>query len=219
MVDRIKEFFRKPKVTVVAPSYEIMFPDKEEAEKMFSRVERIARICYKSEDSITETSKFKFIERLVRKGHTAMIEHSMMTVRFSTTRGFSHELCRHRMASFAQESQRYVSSANELVVICPPEILSEPQLYKLWLKGIMNDAKIYSMLIKCGLTPQIARSKLPNCTKTEIVISANWRSWRNIFQLRTARDAHPEMRALMIPLLAEAKLLFPVIFDDIVVSE
>lgn len=207
----------KPEVAVLSPRYEILFPDQEQANLMFRRLEYIARKCYASEDKITEDSAFKFLTMLRNNEHTAMFEHSLLTVEFTTSRGFSHELVRHRIASFAMESQRYVDYKKFLPVICPTEILNNPNAYIIWLESVLDAAEKYCILLDMGLKPQIARSVLPTCTKTEIVISANWREWRNIFQLRTSKAAHPEMRELMIPLLEDVKKLIPVIFDDIII--
>lgn len=218
----------------VKAAYEILTPISEGGIKELQHIERIGRVCYKSENSITgdgESAK-KFVAMLIRAGHEAMIEHSSLSVKFTVDRGVSHELVRHRIASFAQESTRYCNYAkdkfgaectyidlaggialdNKMRGMSTDEIdsvLTEWQL-------AMEDAeKHYMKMLELGATPQIARSVLPNSTKTEITITANYREWRNFFKLRVPVTAHPQMREVTIPLLIKLKEILPVIFDDI----
>ena len=156
---------------------------------------------------------------LIDRGHEAMIEHSMLSVKFIVDRGVSHELVRHRIASFAQESTRYCNYSkekfgNELTFIKP--CFFDDIKYQRWL-GAMADAQCaYFDLLNSGASPQEARSVLPNSLKTEVVMTANYREWRNFFKLRTAKAAHPQMREVTIPLLRELQSKIPVVFDDIV---
>lgn len=218
----------------VKATYEILTPISEGGITELQHIERIGRVCYKSEDSITEDGKSakKFVAMLIKAGHEAMIEHSSLSVKFTVDRGVSHELVRHRIASFAQESTRYCNYAkdkfgaectyidltggitldNKMKGISADEIDSVLTEWKL----AMEDAeKHYMKMLELGATPQIARSVLPNSTKTEITITANYREWRNFFKLRVPASAHPQMREVTIPLLTELKEVLPVIFDDI----
>lgn len=223
---------------VIKPSYEILTNISDGGIDELKHIERIGRVCYKSEDRITEDgeSAKKFCAMLIRSGHEAMIEHSFLSVKFTVDRGVSHELVRHRVANFAQESTRYVNYAkdkfgNEINVIDLKSgvkydnkmaVLSSEQKVAIldeWQRSMEDAEKHYMKMIELGATPQIARSVLPNSTKTEITISANYREWRHIFWLRTAPSAHPQMREIMIPLLKELQERIPVIFDDIEVVD
>lgn len=212
---------------IIKPSYDILTPISEGGIEELKHIEKIARVCYKSEDKISEdgSSAKKLIKNLIDRGHEAMIEHSSLSVKFICDRGVSHELVRHRIASFAQESTRYCNYANdkfgnELTFILPLFWDNKPSdLYFKWFEAMKDAENHYLYLIENGAQPQEARSVLPNSIKTEITITANYREWRNFFKLRTAKAAHPQMRELTIPLLAELKEKIPVIFDDIIVEE
>lgn len=188
------------------------------------QIEYAGRTCYKSEDKITDDSAKKFVENLIKRGHEAMLEHSSLSVKFICDRGVSHELVRHRLASFAQESTRYCNYSqdkfgNELTFIKPIFLEEGSDSYKYW-ENAMSDAEIYYFsMLDSGCTPQEARSVLPNSIKTEVVMTANYREWRHFFWLRAARKtgpAHPQMEELTVPLLYEVSGLIPVVFDDIV---
>ena len=187
--------------------------------EMLQMIEQSGRVCYKSEDKITDDSAPAFVAMLIKRGHEAMLEHGpAITVKFTVDRGVSHEMVRHRIASFAQESTRYCNYGsgkfgNEITVIEPIGLTIEQ--YAIWESICRLCEGYYMSLIEKGLSPQMARSVLPNSLKTEIVITANPREWRHIFKLRTADAAHPQMREVMCPLLAELKMQIPVLFDDI----
>ena len=216
---------------IIKPSYEILTPISDGGIKELQHIEKIGRVCYKSEDKITEDgeSAKKFVKMLISNGHEAMIEHSSLSVKFVVDRGVSHELVRHRIASFAQESTRYCNYSkdkfgNEITVILPcffdtgMGILSNSLVYQEWKLACECAEERYFNLLKMGATPQQARTVLPNSLKTEITITANYREWRNFFKLRTAEASHPQMREITIPLLKEIKTLIPIIFDDIEVE-
>ena len=188
------------------------------------QIEYAGRTCYKSEDKITDDTAKKFVENLIKRGHEAMLEHSSLSVKFICDRGVSHELVRHRLASFAQESTRYCNYSQdkfgkELIFIKPKFFKEGTDSYKYW-ENAMADAEIcYFSMLDFGCTPQEARSVLPNSIKTEVVMTANYREWRHFFWLRAARKtgpAHPQMEELTVPLLYEVSGLIPVVFDDIV---
>ena len=221
-------------MNVIKAGFEILTPVSEGGIEELKHIEKIGRVCYKSEGNITEDgeSAKKFVKMLISRGHEAMIEHSSLSVKFTVDRGVSHELVRHRVASFAQESTRYVNySLNKFgseinVIDIKNGIALDKKMKNMssdtilavieeWCSA-MNDAeKHYMKMIELGATPQIARSVLPNSTKTEITITANYREWRNFFKLRVPETAHPQMREITIPLLKKLKTLLPVIFDDI----
>lgn len=200
--------------------------------EILCRLERAGRTCYKSEDRITEDSAEKFVRMLIDKGHESVLEHEKITIRFVVDRGVSHEIVRHRLASFSQESTRYCDYSGDVEFIIPPwcknirenggirdaklmlSLQQYPNEYKWFCAMLMIDG-MYREMRKDGWTPQQARSILPNSLKTEIVVSANLREWRLIMKQRTANAAHPQMREVMRPLLDRLKELVPVIFDDI----
>lgn len=218
----------------IKASYEILTPISEGGIKELQHIEKIGRVCYKSEDYITEDgeSARKFVAMLIRNGHEAMIEHSFLSVKFTVDRGVSHELVRHRIASFAQESTRYCNYAKDkfgaecAFIDLEPGIILDNKMKKMsgeeialvmaeWTSAMEDAERHYMRLLELGATPQIARAVLPNSTKTEITVSANYREWRNFFKLRVPADVHPQMREVTIPLLRELKGMIPVIFDDI----
>ncbi|MBQ8567634.1 MAG: FAD-dependent thymidylate synthase [Oscillospiraceae bacterium] len=223
---------------LVKPYYEILTDISEGAKDELMHIERIGRVCYKSEDRITEDgeSAKKFVKMLINNGHEAMIEHSFLSVKFTTDRGVTHELVRHRIASFAQESTRYCNYTkdkfgSEISVIPIDGGLSLDGKAKgltgetlqliidEWCSAMEDAERHYFRMIELGASPQIARGVLPNSVKTEITVSANYREWRNFFKLRVPMSAHPQMRELTIPLLKELKARIPVIFDDIAITE
>lgn len=206
---------------IINQSYEILTPVKQ-IKDIPKMIEIAGRTCYKSEDKITDDSADKFCRMLIKKGHGAMIEHGNISVKLITDRGVTHELVRHRLASFGQESTRYVKYGKDMEFIKPvfnwsTDISDTDEQNKMitWTESMKASRSYYSNLIAMGCPPQEARSVLPNSLKTEIVVTTNIREWRHIFKLRTAQAAHPQIRELMIPLLKELRKLVPVLFDDI----
>lgn len=231
---------------LIKPYYEIRTPIN--GEEILIAVEEAARTCYKSEDKI-EIEKTGYtdgvhavicgynryaksarvlIPKLLNKNHEAMLEFGgMINVLFVCDRGVSHELVRHRVASFAQESTRYCNYStdkfNSGITFIIPEWLQKysddsnpPHDYLVWI-DTMNDAEEnYNHLIDHGWSPQQARCILPNSLKTEINVSANIREWRHIFRLRCSPAAHPQMRELMIPLLKEFQSKIPILFNNLI---
>lgn len=204
---------------IINASYEILTPITGEELKA---IERAGRTCYKSEKNITEDSAKEFVKKLIKNDHEAMLEHSSLCVKFICDRGVSHELVRHRLASFAQESTRYCNYGKdgELTFIKPcffDDLRGDD--YELWRTAISVAEDVYLTMIRNGCTPQEARSVLPNSIKTEVIMTANYREWRHFFNLRAARatgPAHPQMEELTVPLLNEIATKIPVVFDDIV---
>lgn len=190
-------------------------------------IEKAARTCYRSEDKITEdgSSDQKIKEMLTTLGHTAMLEHSALSVEFTTDRAIANELERHRLCSFAQESTRYCNYSkdkfgNELTFV-QPEWIFDLFTYdaSIWADACVMAEHTYLTLLKKGLKPEDARCVLPLSLATKLVMTTNYAEWRHILKLRTAKGAHPQMRALTIPLLKELQETIPVIFDDIKVEE
>jgi len=204
---------------VIKPYFEILTDIS--GESILKFIEKIGRTAYKSEDLITEESYKKFLNLLMTKQHESVIEHFSISVKFVCTRGFSHELVRHRIASYTQESTRYCNYSKgkfggELTFIKPLFFEENTNEYSLWFNLMEEIEKTYLKMIEIGVKPEQARSVLPNSLKTEIVATMNLRSWRNFFKLRCDITAHPEMRELSIPLLEEFKKQIPIIFDNIV---
>ena len=189
-------------------------------------IETAGRTAYQSRDKATEGSAAKFVEMIINRGHESVIEHSSMTVEFNNvSRGFTHELVRHRLASFTQESTRYVDESDFKVVI-PPTKDGDEKLIELELpnkekiKVSFNDwvnlnEQMYRGLRKADWIPEDARQILPIGIKSQIVITTNFREWRHVFKLRINPGAHWEIRRVMMNLLQEVREKVPVIFDDI----
>lgn len=167
------------------------------------------------------------LPKLIKKGHHAMLEFGgTIHVKFTNDRCVSHEEVRHRLASFAQESTRYCNYSEDeatygdqglAIIDITPHLKNPAVSLSLWMDAMLYAEKTYNAMIDAGETPQIARSVLPNSLKTEINIAANVREWRHIFKMRTPASAHPQMREIMIPLLAEFKQRIPILFDDIII--
>lgn len=207
---------------IVNAGYKIL--DKLDGEAILKKIERVARVCYKSEEKAGEGTAERLVRSLIKSKHYAMLEHYSFSVLFTVDRGVSHELVRHRVASFAQESTRYCNYGNEgEITVIKPDVLfndfDKPHgEYDTWCRAMSNAEKNYLYLLGNGATPQEARAVLPNSLKTEIVVTANLREWRHILSLRavgTTGKPHPQMREVMIPLLEELKEKIPVIFDDL----
>ena len=210
---------------VINAGYEII--SELNGEEILKHIERCARVCYKSEDRITDGSAEKMVAALIRSGHEAMLEHYSFTVKFICDRGVSHELVRHRIASFAQESSRYCCYAKdkfgkELTFINPCFWEPDSDNYARWFHEMDEAEKTYLAMIENGATPEQARDILPTSIKTEIVMTANLREWRHFFKLRAegvTGKPHPQMLEITIPLLKELKQKVPVVFDDIMSEE
>ena len=205
---------------VIKPSFEILTPIDREA--VLKHLETVARTCYKSEDKITEQSAPKMVKGLINSHHTAMIEHFSVSVKMIVDRGVSHEIVRHRIASYAQESTRYCNYSqgkfgNEITVIKPLFFDKGTPEYIIWEESCMQAEKAYNELIEMGRSPQEARSVLPNSLKTEIVVTMNLREWIHFFNLRalgTTGAPHPQMKEISMMVLEEFSNQLPEIFGD-----
>jgi len=206
-------------MTIVHPKADLLL-SREEALDMLRKIERCGRICYKSEDKITPTSYEDFIRGIIKRGHLSVIEHGSFTAIFVCDRGVTHELVRHRLASYSQESTRYVKY-NDIEVVAPEAILVSSQRDALEAFGqAMSDSQdAYLKLIGLGFKPEIARAVLPTGLKTEIAVTANLREWRHIFEMRCSQYAHPQIRQIMISLLKQVQAIIPVVFQDFRIDE
>ncbi len=211
--------------------------DEIDGKKILQNMERYGRTCYKSEEKITSDSAARFIKGIIKSGHESVIEHEKVTVRVICDRGVTHEIVRHRLASYSQESTRYCNYGGGVTFIIPfwarlkegeyrhasdvfppKNDLTWEQLTmaeRVWFSAMLESERAYIELLRAGWTPQEARSVLPNSLKTELVITYNLREWRHFFRLRCSKKAHPQMREIAIPLLTEFQRRIPVIFDDI----
>ena len=224
-------------MNILTPSFTILTPISPGGIEELKHLERIGRVCYKSEDKISEdgSSAKKFIANIIKSGHEAIIEHGSVSVLFTVDRGVTHEIVRHRVASYAQESTRYVNYSldkfgNGINVIdvttCAnyDSSLSNlsgeelQQVYYEWYDAMADAERHYLKMLELGVSPQIARSVLPNSTKADLTMTANYREWRHFFQLRCAKGAHPQMREIAILLCKEFQEQLPILFDDIKVD-
>ena len=208
---------------IIKPSFIIETPI--DGESILKLIEKAGRTAYKTEDKITADSAKTFVKKILDMGHESVIEHYNITVRIISDRGVTHEIVRHRIASYTQESTRYCNYSagkfgGEITVIKPCFWISGSEIdqkkYEIWDGAMKAAEKAYLELINLGASPQEARSVLPNSLKTEIVMTMNLREWRHFFKLRTSNAAHPQMREIARPLLDEFRKQVPIIFYDIV---
>jgi len=198
----------------------VLVPKEALGEDILLRLERYARVCYKSENKMTPGGNPDFIRNILKLGHESIIEHEKVTVMFIVDRGISHEIVRHRIAAYSQESTRYCrynqdKFGQEITVIEPYFFLNDDVAYKQWENACLTAEKSYMALLKAGRSAQEARSVLPNSLKTEIVVTYNMREWRHFFRLRCDTAAHPQMRQVAIPLLLHFQQHMPSLFNDI----
>lgn len=203
---------------IIKPSVEIL--DDLNPEQILKKLEMCGRVCYKSEDRITDESSTRFIRNIIKRGHESVLEHFSFSVRFICDRGVTHEMVRHRLASYSQESTRYCnyskdSFSGEITVIEP--IFLEPGTagYDIWRSSCEEAEKTYFDLLGWGCSPQEARAVLPNSLKTEIIMTANIREWRHFLKLRTSAEAHSQIREVSDMLLTELNFILPSLFDDL----
>ena len=218
---------------------QIILEDEINGEEILKKIEKIGRVCYKSENNITEESSKRFIANVLKNHHESVIEHASISVRVICDRGVTHEIVRHRVASYSQESTRYCNYldnkfGNELTFIKPCWFKSSIEDLNNYIKNKNDFEKLssgewvwidtlksieisyFTLLLKtCNWTPEQARSILPNSLKTEIVMTMNLREWRHFFKLRCSNKAHPQMREVANMILKEFKEKIPVIFDDV----
>lgn len=199
---------------IISPDF--AFVDSINGNAILKKLEAVGRTCYKSEDKITEDSAINFVRNLIKRGHESVLEHVSITVRIITDRGISHEIVRHRLASYSQESTRYCNYKDkEIEFVLPYDIDPETKIFDYWKLSCQSSEADYKVLIAKGVAPQTARSVLPNCLKTELVMTCNLREWRHFFKMRCAPGAHPDMKYLATIMLHDFQEKIPVVFDDI----
>lgn len=209
---------------IIKPSVELMEPV--DGGEILRKIERIGRVCYKSEDKITEDSAERFVRGIIKSGHESVIEHQSISVKVICDRGVSHEIVRHRIASYSQESTRYCNYTGEkfggIVVIdistgfhYDLENEVDRKKWIIWQNAMAAAGTYYSKMIEAGAKPEEARSVLPNSTKTEIVMTMNLREWRHFLRLRGGKAAHPQIREVVDMILEKFHAEIPVVFDDI----
>lgn len=160
----------------------VMVPRDELDDKKLVRLERCARICYKSEDRMGDDFNPRFLESILSRGHESVIEHEKVTVLFVVDRGVSHEIVRHRIASYSQESTRYCNYSQDKfgreITLIEPYFLKDRPSYSLWKQACQTAEECYIKMLDEGCSPQEARSVLPNSLKTELAATFNMREWR-----------------------------------------
>lgn len=205
---------------VVKPTWRIVALTEADPVQLMRHLEAMGRICYQSEDAITAYSYENFLKFIIGQGHEAVLEHATVTSVVVCDRGITHEIVRHRLASYCQESTRYCNYSqgkfgNEISVVKPTfwEELSDE--YQTWYASCQKAEDAYLKLLKSSATPQQARDVLPNSTKTQIAITMNIREWRHFFRLRCSTSAHPQMIEIARKGLLEMYDYFPCLFEDI----
>ena len=203
---------------IINPSFEII--NRPNGHEVLRHLELCGRVCYKSEDAISDESAERLIRMMLERGHESPIEHFSVSVRIICDRGVSHEWVRHRIASFSQESTRYCNYqkskfGSELTFIRPYFAEEGSKLFDIWKSSMQQAETAYFEMLNCGAKPEDARSVLPNSLKTEFICTMNLREWRHFFRLRCAPAAHPARREISIPLLHEFQKMVPVLFDGL----
>lgn len=203
---------------IIDPSVELINPIPYET--ALNTIEIAGRTCYQSEDRMAEGTAEDFIRRIINRGHESVLEHVSVTARIMCDRGVSHELVRHRIASYSQESTRYCNYSkdkfgSEITVVQPGFWPPSDVRTAIWLDAMKRAEEYYFELLQAGATPQEARGVLPTDLKTTIVSTMNLREWRHFFRLRCAPEAHPQMRQVAKMVLVEMRERYPVFFEDL----
>lgn len=205
---------------IIKPSAEIVVLNGVNGIDICKHIEKCGRVCYKSEGKITDDSYIYFIKKIIERGHEAVLEHYSVTIKFICDRGISHEIVRHRLASYCQESTRYCNYNKddfgcEITVIKPCYLVDRTKGYYDWKESCEKAETAYFDMLEFGCKPQEARAVLPNSLKTEVMMTANLREWRHFFKLRCSKAAHHQMREVAFKALVAMQEYIPVIFDDV----
>jgi len=207
---------------IIDPSFEIL--QALPRERAYEIIETAGRVCYRSEPRHSDQERF--IQKIVRSGHESVIEHVSVTAKIVCDRGVSHELVRHRLASYSQESTRYANYAKdkfgrEITVIRPCFWMDgvgafgcKSKEMNRWEQAMKTAEHNYMTLIDWGCPPEQARTVLPNSLATTVIVTANIREWRHIFRLRISSRAHPQIRQVMKMGVIEMSSLYPALFGD-----
>jgi thymidylate synthase (FAD) len=208
-------------MNIVTPYAKLMdVPTREIGIKLLQKIEWCGRISHRSEEAQTPESWDRFIRAVVLgHGDWSIVEHVSATVDFLVDRGITHELVRHRLFSFTQESTRFVNYEKKMPASFIKPEFSQPQIDAgvtiCWEVAVGSAEDAYRRMIAANVAPQIARSVFPNALASRIIITGNLRNWRHFLLMRTTKEAHPQMREVTIPLLAEFKERIPILFEDI----
>ena len=205
---------------IIQPQADLIRPQTYvEGVKALQFIEWMARISHHAEDKQTDATWERFIKAVVLEhGDWSVTEHSSATVLFRVDRVITHELVRHRLFSYTQESTRFVNGRKSypdgLEFIDPIDLtIGFPTVKFHSLCSIAEDA--YLSLLDIKVRPQEARAVLPNALASTIAMTGNFRSWRHFFLMRTTKESHPDMRRIAVPLLAIFKERVPLLYDDI----
>ena len=214
---------------ITKPEIEIL--SETSYEELLRKVERAGRVCYKSEGNIKEGSAETFIRGIIKRGHESVVEHGSLTVRIVCDRGVTHEIVRHRIASYSQESTRYCNYSNEKFgsqISCIDLATgfrydlndeNDRKKYEIWKNAMEASEGYYVQMLEAGAKPEEARSILPNSLKTEIVVTMDLREWRHFIRLRGGHAAHPQIREITKLILEEFSKRYPVFFSDLSIEE
>ena len=182
-------------------------------------IEEAGRTCYLSLDRITENSSDNFIQAAIRRGHGSILEHASATFRIEgASRAFTHQLVRHRIASFSQQSQRYVDE-KEFNFVIPPSIAENDEALAVYRDFMETSRKTYAKLREIGAKKEDARFILPNALESQIVFTANFRELRSVFSLRLEPAAQWEIRRVCLAMLKVMQKEAPSVFGDFVIDE
>lgn len=206
-------------MNIVQPYAKLMdVQDRTDGIQLLKKIEWCGRISHRSEEAQTPDSWDRFIRAVVLgHGDWSIVEHASASVDMLVDRGITHEIVRHRLFSFTQESTRFVNYEKKMPpsFICPFDEISDKTFIGHWSEAIAKCEEVYQDLIRLGEKPQIARSVFPNALASRIIVTGNLRNWRHFFMMRTTKEAHPQMRQVTIPLLAQFQERIPILFEDI----
>lgn len=184
---------------------------------VLEKIVECGRICYRSEGELDYETMNNFIMARIRDGHESILEHCSVSVIVICDRALSHEIVRHRIASYSQESQRYVNYKKYGITFIPPRSMTKDSMsMEVWEKAMKAAEDAYNELLRIGNKPEIARCVLPNCTRTKLVMTMNFREWRHFFKLRADKKAHPDMQHLATNMLRAFYKSWPAIFEDLI---
>lgn len=204
---------------IIEPSFRLSTPwtphglTQDDGIRMLRFIEEQARISHRSEDRLTEDSWEKFIKVIVvDRGDWSVTEHASITATIRTERGVTHEMVRHRLASYTQESTRFVRYKEGNMEFIPPANLKNTTR---WTAAMVSAEHSYRDMLENGERPQEARGVLPTNVAATIAMTTNLRNWRLFFLMRTSKETHPDFKRITIPMLAEFQKVVPLLYDDI----
>ena len=204
---------------LIKPRFEII--GEHDWYDILKHIEKIGRTCYQSHNSLCDFARtINFVDSLIKRGHESILEFYDIEVRFICDRAIANQIVRQRICSFVQSSTRYCNYSKDKFggeITCIDKGYFTDYKHKTeWINTLRTCEEQYLKMIEQGYSPERARDVLPLTTATELVVKTNLREWRHILKLRTAKECHPDLLDLTVPLLKELKELIPIIFDDIV---